>query len=238
MRDVIDLGDFSAEVTRKKIKNVHLSVYPPNGKVRITAPLHMELDTIRVFAISKLAWIKGQQRKMQAQERETPREFLDRKSHYLWGERYLLQVVEKDAPPAIDIKHRKLIMQVKLGMDDLRRLELLDAWYREQIRQALPELLARWESAMQVKAAKIFIQRMKTRWGSCNPSSGNIRLNTDLAKKPPECLEYILVHELAHLIEPTHNARFIALMDHFMPKWRHIKEELNRLPVRHEEWGY
>lgn len=238
MRDVIDLGDFSAEVTRKKIKNVHLSVYPPNGKVRITAPLHMELDTIRVFAISKLAWIKGQQRKMQAQERETPREFLDRESHYLWGERYLLQVVEKDAPPAIDIKHRKLIMQVKPGMDDLRRLELLDAWYREQIRQALPELLARWESAMQVKAAKIFIQRMKTRWGSCNPSSGNIRLNTDLAKKPPECLEYILVHEFAHLIEPTHNARFIALMDHFMPKWRHIKEELNRLPVRHEEWGY
>lgn len=238
MRDVIDLGGFSAEVTRKKIKNVHLSVYPPNGKVRITAPLHMELDTIRVFAISKLAWIKGQQRKMQAQERETPREFLDRESHYLWGERYLLQVVEKDAPPAIDIKHRKLIMQVKPGMDDLRRLELVDAWYREQIRQALPELLARWESAMQVKAAKIFIQRMKTRWGSCNPTAGNIRLNTDLAKKPSECLEYILVHELAHLIEPTHNARFIALMDHFMPMWRHIKEELNRLPVRHEEWGY
>lgn len=155
MRDVIDLGGFSAEVTRKKIKNVHLSVYPPNGKVRITAPLHMELDTIRVFAISKLAWIKGQQRKMQAQERETPREFLDRESHYLWGERYLLQVVEKDAPPAIDIKHRKLVMQVRPGMDDLRRLELLDAWYREQIRQALPELLTRWESAMQVKAAKI-----------------------------------------------------------------------------------
>ena len=238
MRDVIDLGDFSAEVTRKKIKNVHLSVYPPNGKVRITAPLHMELDTIRVFAISKLAWIKGQQRKMQAQERETPREFLDRESHYLWGERYLLQVVEKDVPPAIDIKHRKLVMQVRPGMDDLRRLELLDAWYREQIRQALPELLARWESAMQVKAAKIFIQRMKTRWGSCNPTAGNIRLNTDLAKKPSECLEYILVHELAHLIEPTHNPRFMALMDHFMPKWRHIKEELNRLPVRHETWEY
>lgn len=238
MRDVINLGEFNAEVARKKIKNVHLSVYPPNGKVRITAPLHMELDTIRVFAISKLAWIKGQQRKMQAQERETPREFLDRESHYLWGERYLLQVVEKDVPPAIDIKHRKLVMQVRPGMDDLRRLELLDSWYREQIRQALPELLARWESAMQVKAAKIFIQRMKTRWGSCNPSRGNIRLNTDLAKKPPECLEYILAHELAHLIEPTHNSRFIALMDHFMPMWRHIKEELNRLPVRHEEWGY
>lgn len=238
MRDEINLGEFSAEVIRKKIKNVHLSVYPPEGRVRIAAPLQMDLDTVRVFAISKLAWIKNQQRKMQAQERETPREYLERESHYIWGQRYLLHVVEKEATPKIELKHRKLIMQVRPGMDEEDRRPLLDAWYREQIRSAMPKLLAKWETVMQVKVARIFVQRMKTRWGSCNPSASSIRLNTDLAKKPPECLEYIVVHELAHLIEPSHNARFVALMDTFLPNWRHLKEELNRLPVRHEEWGY
>lgn len=238
MRDEINLGEFSAEVIRKKIKNVHLSVYPPQGRVRIAAPLQMDLDTVRVFAISKLAWIKNQQRKMQAQEREPPREYLERESHYLWGQRYLLHVVEKEAAPKIEQRHRKLIMQIRTGMAEEARQTLLDAWYREQIRSAMPKLLAKWEAIMQVKVAKIFIQRMKTRWGSCNPSVGSIRLNTDLAKKPPECLEYIVVHELTHLIEPSHNARFVALMDTFLPNWRHLKEELNRLPVRHEEWGY
>lgn len=238
MRDEINLGEFSAEVIRKKIKNVHLSVYPPEGRVRIAAPLQMDLDTVRVFAISKLAWIKTQQRKMQAQERETPREYLERESHYIWGQRYLLHVVEKEAAPKIELKHRKLIMQIRPGMVEEVRQALLDAWYREQIRSAMPKLLAKWEAIMRVKVARIFIQRMKTRWGSCNPSAGSIRLNTDLAKKPPECLEYIVVHELTHLIEPSHNARFVALMDTFLPNWRHLKEELNRLPVRHEEWGY
>lgn len=238
MRDTIDLGEICADVVRKKIKNVHLSVYPPDGKVRIAAPLHMELDTIRVFAISKLTWIKSQQRKMQAQERETPREYLDRESHYVWGKRYLLKVVEVDAAPLIKLTHRKLVLQLRPGTDDKRRQEILDAWYREQIKAAMPALLSKWEPLMGVKAHGLFVQKMKTRWGSCNPATGNIRLNTDLAKKPPDCLEYIVVHELAHLIEPTHNARFSALMELFMPKWRHIKEELNNLPVRHEDWAY
>ncbi|MDR3413634.1 MAG: SprT family zinc-dependent metalloprotease [Formivibrio sp.] len=238
MRDTIDLGGISADVVRKKIKNVHLSVYPPDGKVRIAAPLHMELDTIRVFAISKLAWIKSQQRKMQAQERETPREYLDRESHYVWGKRYLLKVIETDAAPVITLKHSKMVLQLRPGTNDERRQEILDGWYREQIKAAVPALFAKWEPLMGVKARGLFVQKMKTKWGSCNPSSGNIRLNTDLAKKPPECLEYIVVHELAHLIEPTHNARFTSLMELFMPKWRHIKEELNNLPVRHEAWGY
>lgn len=238
MRDTIDLGEICADVVRKKIKNVHLSVYPPDGKVRIAAPLHMELDTIRVFAISKLTWIKSQRRKMQAQERETPREYLDRESHYLWGKRYLLKVVEVDAAPLIKLTHTKLVLQVRPGTDDKRRQEILDAWYREQIKAAMPALLSKWEPLMGVKANGLFVQKMKTRWGSCNPALGNIRLNTDLAKKPPDCLEYIVVHELAHLIEPTHNARFSALMELFMPKWRHIKEELNNLPVRHEDWVY
>ncbi|AZP11213.1 M48 family metallopeptidase [Undibacterium parvum] len=234
----LDLGGLCIDVVKKNIKNVHLSVYPPSGKVRISAPLYMELDTIRVFAISKLAWIKSQQRKILAQERETPREYLDRESHYLWGKRYLLQIVEKDATPNVELTHGKLILQLRPGTDDGRRQEILDSWYREQIKIAMPDLIAKWEPLLGVSASRIFVQRMKTKWGSCNPSLKNIRLNTDLAKKPPECLEYIVVHELAHLIEPTHNARFTALMELFMPKWRHLREELNRLPVRHEDWDY
>jgi predicted metal-dependent hydrolase len=234
----LDLGGLCIDVVKKSIKNVHLSVYPPSGKVRISAPLHMELDTIRVFAISKLAWIKSQQRKMQAQEREAPREYLDRESHYLWGKRYLLNIVEKDAAPVVELQHSKLLLQLRPDTDDERRQEILDAWYREQIKAAVPALIAKWEPLMGVKMKRIFVQRMKTKWGSCNPVAGTIRLNTDLAKKPPECLEYIVVHELAHLLEPTHNARFMALMELFMPKWRHLKDELNRLPVRHEDWEY
>ena len=234
----LDLGGTVIDVVRKDIKHVHLSVYPPSGKVRASVPLQMDLDTVRVFAISKLAWIKSQQRKIQAQDREPPREYLDRESHYLWGKRYLLEIIEKDAAPAIELMHSKLALQVRPNTEDARRREILETWYREQVRAEVPLLIAKWEPLMGVKAERFFVQRMKTRWGSCNPASRSIRLNTDLAKKPPECLEYIVVHELAHLIEPTHNARFTSLMELFMPKWRQLKDELNRLPVRHEDWEY
>ncbi|MDD3483112.1 M48 family metallopeptidase [Azovibrio restrictus] len=238
MKATLDLGDFSAEVVRKAIKHVHLSVYPPDGRVRIAAPAGMELETIRLFAIAKLAWIKRQQRKILAQERETPREFLDRESHYVWGKRYLLKVVEKEAAPAVELGHNSLLLQVRPGCDAARRQEILDAWYREQIRQAVPALLEKWQPLIGVRAGKVFVQRMRTRWGSCNPAAGHIRLNTDLAKKPPECLEYIVVHELTHLLEPTHNARFASLMEGFLPHWRLVRDALNRLPVRHEDWTY
>lgn len=234
----LELGGTVIDVVRKDIKHVHLSVYPPSGKVRASVPLQMDLDTVRVFAISKLAWIKSQQCKIQAQDREPPREYLDRESHYLWGKRYLLEIIEKDAAPAVELMHSKLVLQVRPDTEDTRRREILDTWYRKQIRTEVPLLIAKWEPLMRVKAERFFVQRMKTRWGSCNPASRSIRLNTDLAKKPPECLEYIVVHELAHLIEPTHNARFTSLMELFMPKWRQIKDELNRLPVRHEDWEY
>lgn len=234
----IDLGDMRIEIVRKDIKNLHLSVLPPLGKVRIAAPRQMNLDTIRVFAISKLAWIKSQQRKLRTQEREAPREYLDRESHYVWGRRYLLRRVEVDAAPTVELKHSKLVMRVRPGTDEARCEEILAGWYREQIRAALPALIAKWTPAIGVEVGHIYVQRMKTKWGGCNPASRAIRLNTDLAKKPPECLEYIVVHELAHLLEPTHNARFSALMDLFLPRWRRLRELLNELPVRHEEWLY
>lgn len=234
----VQLGNITADVVLKDIKNVHLSVYPPNGRVRIAAPTRMSLDTIRVFAISKLAWIKQQQKKLREQERETPREYLNRESHYLWGKRYLLTVQEKDRTPSIELRHRRILLCVRSGASEERKQELFEAWHREQLKNAVLPLLVKWQPLMGVTVSRVFVQRMKTKWGSCNPTARHIRLNTELAKKPPECLEYIVVHELAHLIEPTHTQRFIALMDRFMPKWQFYREALNRLPVRHEIWGY
>ena len=234
----IELGDLRIDVIRKDIRNLHLSVLPPLGKVRVAAPRQMNLDTIRVFVISKLDWIRRQQRKMDAQEREAPREYLDRESHYVWGRRYLLKRIEEEAAPSVELRHSRLVLQVRPGTDEARSREILEVWYREQIRVAVPSLIAKWEPVMGVKVGRVFVQRMKTRWGSCNPESQSIRLNTDLAKKPPECLEYIMVHEMAHLLEPTHNPRFRSLMNLFMPQSQHLKDELNRLPVRHENWDY
>lgn len=236
--DAIDLGEQLAEVIRKDIKHVHLSVYPPDGRVRISAPKSMALDIIRIYAITKLDWIRQQQRKMLAQERETPREYLDKESHYVWGKRYLLRNVETSTSPRIELKHSTLEMHLRSGSDTDKRHSLLESWYREQIRQSVPAILSRWEPQLGVRARRVLIQRMKTKWGSCNPASGHIRLNTELARKPPVCLEYIVVHELIHLLEPTHNARFQFLMDEAMPHWRQIRNELNQLPVRHEDWDY
>ena len=234
----IELGGIILDVIKKDIKNVHLSVYPPTGKVRISAPLRMNTDTIRVFAITKLGWIKRQQQKLQTQERETPREYLDRESHYALGKRYLLMVTEMDAAPKVELKHKKMLLQIRPATSDGRKQAILEEWYRAMLKEAIPPLIAKWEPLMGVKVKRFFVQRMKTKWGSCSTGGSSIRLNTDLAKKPPECLEYIVVHEMAHLLEPTHNQRFVSLMDQFMPKWRFYKEQLNRLPVRHEDWVY
>lgn len=232
------LGDIVVDVVQKDIKNLHLSVHPPAGKVRISAPMRMDLNTIRVFAITKLAWIKSQQKKLREQERETPREYLDRESHYVWGKRYLLKLVEKDAAPTVELKHNKMILQLRPAASHEKRQEVLDAWYREQLKEVAPALIAKWEKAVGVKVGKFFVQKMKTKWGSCSPASKNIRINTDLAKKPLQCLEYIVAHELTHLLERHHNDHFIALMDAHMPQWRQYREMLNSLPLGHQEWGY
>lgn len=238
MSTQIDLGGIPVEVILKDIKNIHLSVHPPTGRVRIAAPLRMNLDTIRVFAISKLAWVKLQQKKLREQEREAPREYLERESHYVWGRRYLLKLIEHDASPRIDARHNKLILHARTNMTEAKRQTVVEEWYRAQLKEAIPPLIAKWQKLMGVKVNAFHVRRMRTKWGSCNPATGSILLNLDLAKKPRECLEYLVVHEMAHLIEPTHNARFVALMDRFMPKWQFYRAELNRLPVRHEEWKY
>lgn len=234
----IQLSDITVDVVLKDIKNVHLSVHPPTGHVTIAAPSRMSMDTIRVFAISKLGWIKKQQRRLREQERETPREFLERESHYVWGKRYLLSIVEQDGPPSVELKHRRMILRVRSGTAAERREEIVADWYRRQLKEAIPPLVAKWEPLMGVKVQRFFVQRMKTKWGSCTPRTASIRLNAELAKKPRECLEYLVVHEMAHLLEPTHNARFVALMDRFMPQWQVRQRLLNQLPVRHECWRY
>lgn len=234
----LELGDLSVEVILKDIKNVHLSVYPPYGRVRVAAPARMSMDTLRAYTISRLGWIRQQQQKMLQQERETPREYLDRESHYVWGRRYLLKVQEREAPPCVELTPRRLLLSVRPGAEEVRRQAVLDAWYRELLKQEVPALLSRWQPLMGVRVERFHVQRMKTRWGSCNPDLRAIRLNSELAKKPKECLEYIVVHEMVHLLEPTHNARFVALMDMFMPNWQVQRDLLNRLPVRHETWVY
>ena len=232
----LDIADLSIEVVRKPIKHLHLGVHPPDGRVRIAAPERMAVDAIRVFAIGKLAWIRRQQSKLLAQLREAPREYVDRESHYVWGRRYLLQVVEKDAQHHVRLLHRHLRLQVRACTSTEEREQLLNRWYRDQIRLALPELLDKWQRRLGVSVSAVYVQQMKTKWGGCSPLTRNIRLNTELAKKPPECLEYILVHELAHLRAPTHGHRFVELMDDCLPGWRATRDQLNALPVRTETW--
>ncbi len=232
------LGSITVDVVSKDIKNIHLSVYPPSGRVRIAAPLRMDMDTIRIYLISKLPWIRKQQEKLRKQEREAPREFLNRESHYVNGKRYLLKVIERDEAPRVELKHSKMELYVRPGANKEKMKTILAEWYRRQLKTILPPLIAKWEERLGVQVNEFGIKIMKTRWGTCNREARRIWLNLELAKKPSECLEYIVVHEMVHLLERNHNDRFIALMNEFMPKWRFHKDELNRLPVGHEDWGY
>lgn len=234
----IQLGDITVEVTQKDIKNVHLSVYPPLGQVKIAAPDRMDLDTIRIYAISKLSWIRKQQAKIKAQKREAPREYLTKESHYYLGKRYLLKVIEHNSAPIVKLKHNTIEMHIRPETDTVKRKEILEDWYRSQLKEMVPKYILKWEKAMKVKVNEFGIKKMKTKWGTCNIEAQRIWLNLELAKKPVSCLEYIVIHEMTHLLERNHNSRFVAFMNQFMPNWKEVKEELNRLPVSHTEWGY
>lgn len=227
----LHLGDISVDVVLKDIKNVHLSVHPPTGRVRIAAPRSMTPETIRLFAISRLSWIKHQQRKQLAQERETPREYVERESHYLWGRRYLLRVVEDVPCSYVAIDHRYIELGVPKDSDEQKRQAILDSWYREELRGVASGLIDKWQKRLGVCVERLFIQRMKTKWGGSSPERRNIRLNLELVKKDPECLDYIVLHEIAHFLVPVHNDAFRALLDQHMPNWRHVRDHLNALPL-------
>jgi predicted metal-dependent hydrolase len=232
------LDDIELDVVYKDIKNVHLSVHPPTGRVRISAPREASPDVVRAFAVSKIGWIRRQQRSLREQEREPPREYIERESHYLWGKRYLLTVEEHDAPTCVESDHRRLILRVRRGSEVAKREAAIERWYRDEIRRAAPALILAWEQVLSVRLKRFYVQRMKTMWGSCTSASSTIRLNTELAKKPIECLEYIIAHELTHLREPNHGAKFVEIMDTAMPTWRSRRDQLNDLPVRHENWRH
>lgn len=236
MKDTIQLGEFSIEVTRKNVKNVHLSVHPPDGRITLVAPVSTRLEVARAYAISKLPWIRQQQARMKAQPRELPREYVKRETHYLWGRRYLLHILIGEETPHVTLDHKRINLHIKKGSDKEKRAEILYEWQKSLLHAFIREVIAKWEGILNVRVNAWFIQKMKTKWGSCNHQSGNIRLNTELVKKPKDLVEYVIVHEMVHLIEPTHNERFVALMNRFYPNWREARLELNELPLGHVEW--
>ncbi len=231
----IQLGELDIEVIRKKIKNVHLSVYPPNGNIRVSAPDTMSLETIRVFLVSKLGWIRKQQEKLRTQERESARDYVDRESHFFNGNRYLLKVIEHDAPAKVELKPKTIELHVRPGTSKKKRQVIVNEWNRKQLKKSIPTIIRKYEKLMNIEIHDFGVKKMKTKWGTCNVDAKRIWLNLELAKKPGEYLEYVVVHEMTHLLEPTHNNRFITLMDQFMPKWKFYRDELNRLPVGHED---
>lgn len=236
MSETIQLGDISILVNRKAIKNVHLSVHPPEGRVTLVAPTGTRPEVVRAYAISKLGWIREQQAKLRNQARETPRQFIGRESHYLWGRRHLLTVVKRQTKPFVSLDHKRIVLTVRPDSNRDKRAEVIHEWHKSLLHEVVPPLIKKWEKKLKVSVAGYFLQRMKTKWGSCNHTAKNIRLNTELVKKPKDLLEYVIVHEMIHLIEPTHSERFITILQRHYPSWREARAELNELPLAAEVW--
>ena len=236
MTETIRIGDVAIVLTRKDIKHVHLSVHPPHGRVSLVAPATTRVEVARAYAISRLGWIRDQQAKLRGQARESPRRFVSRESHYVWGKRYLLFVRERDQKPSVTMDHRRITLTVRPGSDQAKREAVIHAWHKGLLHDAVPQLIRKWEPRLEVTVAAYFLQRMKTKWGSCNHVARHLRLNTELVKKPKDLLEYVVVHEMAHLIAPTHSDRFVALLNRHYPTWREARTELNDLPLGVEEW--
>jgi len=234
----IELGNICIDVVKKDIKNIHLSVLPPLGKVRVSAPSKMNLDTIRVFTISKLRWIRKQQQQFAEQKREKPRKYISGESHYLKGKRYLLKVIERKGKQEVKLRHNRIELYVRHNSNFESRAIVMEKWYRSILAEYINVFVEKWEKKIGVNCSETKIRKMRTLWGSCNNIKKTITLNLELSKKPLECLEYIIVHELIHLIERSHNHKFVALMDKHMSDWRSRRDLLNRLPVRHYDWGY
>jgi predicted metal-dependent hydrolase len=231
MSEVIELGDIRISLTRKRVKNVHLTVHPPDGRVTLVVPHATRTEVARAYAISRLGWIRQQRTDLKAQAREEPRQHVTRETHYVWGRRYLMRVHEVDAKPQVTLDHRHITLQVRPGSSAQKRAEVVHEWHKALLHAVVPALTERWAKRLGVTLSGYFLQRMKTQWGSCNPHLRNIRLNTELVKKPKDLLEYVIVHELAHLLEPTHSERFVMVLDQHFPQWREARAELNALPL-------
>lgn len=236
MSETLQLGDISIQLTRKAVKHVHLSVHPPEGRVSLVAPTSTRAEVARAYAISKLAWIRTQRAKFSEQARESPRRFITRETHYLWGRRHLLTVEHEDAKPRVRLDHRRITLVVRPGSIEATRTRVMHEWHKSLLHQIVPRLIAKWESRLGLRVAGYFLQRMKTKWGGCNHRARHIRLNTELVKKPKDLLEYVIVHEMLHLIEPRHSERYFTLMTKYYPTWQEARAELNELPLSSEPW--
>jgi predicted metal-dependent hydrolase len=229
----LKLGDITVDVIQKNIKHMHLSVHPPTGRVRISAPIRLSMDTIRVYAISKLSWIKKHQTRFRNQPREAARDYISNESHFYNGKRYLLKVIEHNAPPKVILKHDIIELYTRQKTNKTKRRKILESWYRDKLKLVLPGLINKWEIKMGLSVNQFGIKRMKTRWGTCNSKAKRIWLNLELAKKPIYCVEYIIVHEMVHFLVRHHNDIFKSYMDKFLPQWRLLKQELNSQITAH-----
>jgi predicted metal-dependent hydrolase len=228
--------DLNIEVVYKDIKHLHIGVYPPLGRVRVAAPDRLDEEQIRLAVIQRLPWIKRQRQQLKDAPRQSSREMLTGESHYVWGARHRLKVVERPGRAHVEADRDHLLLYVPEGTNTDARLRVLQDWQRAQLRAAVPGLFERWEPIIGKPVPGWTIRRMKTKWGSCNRETGHILLNLELAKKHPLCLEYVVVHEMTHLLERGHRERFIALMDGFLPDWRSRRDQLNGAPLTDEDW--
>ncbi len=234
----MEIRGIEVEIVRKDIKHLHLGVYPPDGRVRVAAPLRLDNDAVRLAVISRLAWIRRKRAEFEGQDRQSRREFVTGESHYFEGRRYRLDVIESTGPTGVCVRDNAWMeMRVRADTGRDAREAILYRWYRARLRERVPELIAKWEPAIGVTVAEWRIRRMKTRWGTCNPNARRIWLNSELAKKPLSCLEYVVIHEMVHLIERAHNDRFRRVLDRLLPGWVARLDELNRTTLAEEEWG-
>ena len=232
----LTVAGINVDVVYKDIKNLHIGVYPPVGRVRVAAPKRLDDDQVRLALVKRLPWIRSQRDRLQRADRQSQREMVAGESHYVWGSRYRLKLLERGGHPHVELDGNRLVLYLPEGTSAERRRELLDRWYRARLREAVPKVIARWEPTIGVQVPRWTIRRMKTKWGSCNRETGHIWLNLELAKKHPDCLEYVAVHEMTHLLERGHGRRFVKLMDGFMRDWRARRDRLNEAPLADEEW--
>lgn len=233
----LTVAGIDVDVVYKDIKNLHIAVYPPVGRVRVAAPLRLDGDSVRLALVQRLPWIKRQRGRLQAADRQSLREMIAGESHYVWGNRYRLKVIERPARAHVELDGDRLLLYIPPETSTEKRRELLDRWYRAQLRVAIPDVIAKWEPTLGVTVPRWTIRRMRTKWGSCNRETGHISFNIELAKKHADSLEYIAVHEMTHLLERGHGVRFTKLMDGFMPDWRTRRDQLNDAPLGHEVWS-
>ncbi|MEI6050677.1 MAG: SprT family zinc-dependent metalloprotease [Bacteroidota bacterium] len=232
-------SQLSIDVVRKDIKNMHLAVYPPTGRVRIAVPLLVNDEAVRLFAISKIAWIRKHQRNFVTQDRQPPRQFKERESHYFQGKRFLLRIIEQNSPAKVELQTKTYIdLYLRPNSTKEQRETIINEWYRSELKKLIQPIIDKWSLQIGITVLDWQMKQMKTKWGTCNIEKKRIWINLELAKKPLYCLEYIIVHEMIHFLERHHNDRFLTLMGKYMPQWKFFKEELNRLPVSHGEWSY